>query len=76
MEKNGEKPIKLTLNAKELAEAIGYEYSTVRQYASKHPELLPPRCKLPVRKLLWEVEAVQEWLRKHRAEDDELVPLE
>jgi predicted DNA-binding transcriptional regulator AlpA len=66
MDKNSEKPVKLVLNAKQLAVAIGYEYSTVRQYASKHPELLPPRCKLPVRKLLWEVEAVQDWLRSHR----------
>lgn len=64
-----DKNVKLVLNAKELADAIGYEYSTVRQYASKRPELLPPRCKLPVRKLLWEVEAVQEWLRKHREEE-------
>lgn len=63
--------VKLVLNARELAEAIGYEYSTVRQYASKHPELLPPRCKLPVKKLLWEVEAVQQWLRKHRDGDHE-----
>jgi predicted DNA-binding transcriptional regulator AlpA len=61
-----EKKIKLVLNARELAEAIGYEYSTVRQYASKHPELLPPRTKLPTRKLLWEVEVVKEWLRAHR----------
>lgn len=71
MDVNENPKIKLVLNAKELADAIGYEYSTVRQYASKHPELLPPRCKLPVRKLLWEVAAVEEWLRSHRAEVDE-----
>lgn len=70
MHKNSDKPrLKLTLNAEELAAAIGYEVSTVRQYASKHPELLPPRCKLPTRKLLWEIEAVQDWLRKHRDTD-------
>lgn len=57
--------IKLTLNARELAKAIGFEYSTVRQYASKHPELLPPRCKLPTRKLLWDVDVVREWVKKH-----------
>jgi predicted DNA-binding transcriptional regulator AlpA len=69
MEKNH--TVKLVLDARELAEAIGYKYSTVRQYASKHPELLPPRCKLPINKLLWEVEAVQEWLRSHRDGDPE-----
>lgn len=76
MDENTKSGMKLTLNARELAAAIGYELSTVRQYATKHPELLPPRCKLPVRKLLWEVEAVQQWLRSHRAEAEEPAPTE
>lgn len=62
--------IKLTLNARELAKAIGFEYSTVRQYASKHPEMLPPRCKLPTRKLLWDVDVVREWVKKHNEPPD------
>lgn len=76
MDNNSKTPLKLVLNARELAAAIGYEHSTVRQYAARRPDLLPPRCKLPVKKLLWEVEVVQEWLRAHRAEADEPARME
>lgn len=56
--------MKLTLNVKELAEALGYSESMVRQYASKDPDKLPPRVDNGVRRVIWEVETVRDWLKK------------
>ena len=58
--------IKLMMNAKELAEALGMPLSTVQQYASKRPETLPPRMKLATRKLMWSVKDVEAWIHTHR----------
>lgn len=55
--------MKLTLNAKELAEALGLSESLVNQYASKEPDKLPPRVNCGLRRNLWSVEVVQAWLR-------------
>ena len=59
--------MKLTLDAKGLAEALSLPLRTVQQYASRHPERLPPRLNLPSRKLMWAIEDVQAWVDRHRA---------
>lgn len=61
--------MKLVLTAHELAEAIGYEVSTIRWMASAHPDKLPPRFKDGTRKLLWAVSDVEKWvaMRSHYA---------
>ena len=59
--------MKLTLDAKGLAEALSLPLRTVQQYASRHPERLPPRLNLPSRKLMWAIEDVQAWVNRHRA---------
>ena len=58
--------MKLLLDVKGLAEALSMPVVTVRQYASRHPEKLPPRLKLPSRRLLWSVKDVEDWIEKHR----------
>lgn len=58
--------MKLVVNARELAQALGLEITTVHQYASKRPEMLPPRLTLPTRKLLWAVKDVEEWVETYR----------
>lgn len=58
--------MKLTLDAKGLAEALSLPLRTVQQYASRHPERLPPRLNLPSRKLMWAIEDVQAWVNRHR----------
>lgn len=59
--------MKLTLDAKGLAEALSLPVRTVQQYASRHPDRLPPRLNLPSRKLMWAVSDVQAWVERHRA---------
>jgi predicted DNA-binding transcriptional regulator AlpA len=59
--------MKLTLDAKGLAEALSLPVRTVQQYASRYPERLPPRLNLPSRKLMWAVADVQDWIERHRA---------
>lgn len=54
--------MKLMLDTRELAEAIGYSVDTVRAYTTKEPGKLPPRANLPVRKCLWRVSDVEKWL--------------
>ena len=56
--------MKLTMNVKELADALGISENSVKQYASQDPDKLPPRVNNGMRKLIWSVEAVQEWLRE------------
>ena len=58
--------MKLVLDTKGLAEALSLSANTVKQYASHSPEKLPPRLKLPYRKLAWAVEDVQAWLAKQQ----------
>ena len=58
--------MKLALDAKELATALGLSLSTVHQYASKSPEKLPPRLNLPGRRLLWAAQDVELWVNSHR----------
>lgn len=58
--------MKLVVDVRELAEMLSISPVTVRQYASRHPEKLPPRLKAPTRKLLWAVKDVEEWIEKHR----------
>lgn len=62
-------PTKLVITAKELADTIGYEVSTIRWLASAHPEKLPPRFKDGTRKLLWAWTDVERWvaMRSHYA---------
>lgn len=57
------------ITAKELAEIIGYEMSTVRWMASAHPEKLPPRIKDRTRRLMWALADVEKWVasRSHYA---------
>lgn len=59
--------MKLTLDAKGLAEALSLPVRTVQQYASRYPDRLPPRLNLPSRKLMWAVADVEEWIERHRA---------
>ena len=56
--------MKLTLNAKELADALGLSESLVNQYASKDPDKLPPRVDAGLRRNIWSIEVVQAWLRE------------
>jgi predicted DNA-binding transcriptional regulator AlpA len=58
--------MKLTLDAKGLAEALSLPVRTVQQYASRHPDRLPPRLNLPSRKLMWAVSDVQAWVDQYR----------
>ena len=57
--------MKYTYNLRELAEAIGLAPATVKQYASRYPERLPPRLTTPTRRLLWSIKTVEEWLEAH-----------
>jgi len=57
--------MKLLMNAQELSEAIGIPLGTIYQYASKKPEVLPPRMQMATRKLLWSVDDVEAWVRAH-----------
>lgn len=59
--------MKLVVDAKELATALCLPISTVQQYASKFPERLPPRLKMPTRKLMWSVKDVEAWIDQHRS---------
>lgn len=63
--------MKLLLDVKGLAEALSMPVVTVRQYASRHPGKLPPRLKVPSRKLLWSVKDVEDWIEKHRQQPPE-----
>lgn len=56
--------MKMTLNTKELAEALGLSESLVEQYASKDPDKLPPRVDCGIRRNFWSVEVVQQWLKE------------
>lgn len=62
-----EAPMKLVLDAKELAVALSLPVTTIQQYASKYPEKLPPRLSTPNRKLMWSVKDVEAWIDRHRA---------
>lgn len=66
--------MKLVVNAQELAQALGLQLATVHQYASKRPEMLPPRMALPTRKLLWSVKDVEEWVEAHRPQSQSSSP--
>lgn len=59
--------MKLVLDSRGLADALSLPLNTVRQYASKYPDKLPPRMNHPGRKLMWSVEDVEAWVQKHRA---------
>lgn len=59
--------MKLTFDAKGLAEALSLPVRTVQQYASRHPERLPPRMSVPTRKLMWAVADVEDWVNRRRA---------
>ena len=58
--------MKLTLDAKGLAEALSLPVRTVQQYASRYPEKIPPKLNLPTKKLMWAVADVEAWVEKHR----------
>ena len=57
---------KLIYNALELSQVLAMPLGTMRQYATKKPEALPPRTKLPTRKLLWSVADVEAWVHANR----------
>lgn len=57
---------RLTYTAKDLAEAMGLSVITVRQYASRFPNRLPPKLTTPLKVLLWDVEEVKEWIQNHK----------
>jgi len=59
--------MKLLLDYRELAEALALAPETVRQYAHKHPEKLPPRVKTQLSKHLWAVKDVEAWVEQARA---------
>lgn len=67
--------MKLVLDVHGLAEAISMPIGTVHQYASKYPEKLPPRLRVPGRKLRWAVKDVEAWIEAHR-EASEPAPAE
>lgn len=58
--------MKLVLNCEALAEALSMKLDTVRAYASRYPEKLPPRLNIPFGKPMWAVADVQEWVQQHR----------
>lgn len=62
--------MKLVVDAKELAVALSLPVTTVRQYASKYPDKLPPRLNTPSRKLLWSVKDVEAWVEQYRAKSE------
>jgi predicted DNA-binding transcriptional regulator AlpA len=57
--------MKLILGVEDLAEALNLSVDTVRQYASRAPEKLPPRCMLPYSRVLWSLKDVEDWIAKH-----------
>jgi len=59
--------MKLVLDARELATALSLPHTTVQQYASKFPDRLPPRMRMPSRKLMWAVADVEAWVESRRA---------
>lgn len=61
--------MQLILNTKELAKVLHLSVGTIHQYATKAPERLPPRLKLPGRRLQWAAKDVQAWVeaRRHAA---------
>lgn len=66
--------MKLVLDSRGLADALSLPLNTVRQYASKFPEKLPPRMNHPGRKLMWSVADVEAWVQKHRAVSTQAQP--
>ena len=62
-----DRKMKLVLDARELATALSLPHTTVQQYASKFPDRLPPRMRMPSRKLMWAVADVEAWVEAHRA---------
>lgn len=57
-----------TLGPDELAQVLRRSASTIKADASRRPQTLPPRLKIPGnRTLLWLETDVLEWLEAHRA---------
>ena len=57
------RPPRDMLDVQMLSEQIGYAPATIRRYAAKNPEKLPPRVNLPGR-MLWHVRSVDGWLEQ------------
>lgn len=56
-----------TIDIDGLAKILNRSPQTISSQASKHPERLPPRVRLPgSRRVLWLKKDVEEWLEKHR----------
>lgn len=61
--------MKTLINTKDLAKLLGLTVGSVHQYASRAPERLPPRMRLPGRRLQWDRDVVMAWLEDHAAPD-------
>lgn len=58
------------LTARQLAEILGFSYSTINRYSSQHPEKLPPSIEVFGQKR-WELSDVEKWLNdKKEASSD------
>jgi predicted DNA-binding transcriptional regulator AlpA len=58
--------VKLTMNVAELASALSLSERTIRLYSATKPHLLPPKLNLPVKRLVWAIEDVRQWVEAHR----------
>lgn len=58
---------KITVGVEELATMLGRAPASIRMARCRSPESLPPAIRIPgQRRLVWLVDDVVEWLRKHR----------
>lgn len=58
--------MKFTMNVSELATALSLSERTIRLYSLTKPHLLPPKLNLPVKRLVWSIEDVRQWVEDHR----------
>jgi hypothetical protein len=61
--------MKLTLDIDGLAEAMCISPETVKQYVSREPGKLPPRVNTGMRKPIWYIETVKQWLAERSVEE-------
>lgn len=64
-------PKPLLYDVRALAQALSLSPATIHQYASKRPEMLPPRMATPHRKLLWAIADVEAWIERHRPQPED-----
>ncbi|AYN85726.1 TPA: helix-turn-helix domain-containing protein [Pseudomonas aeruginosa] len=54
------------LTVEQLSEYLQKSVASIRSYATRNPQSLPPICRLPgTKRLLWRVADVEQWLAEH-----------